>query len=129
MRRDRNLADLGQPGGALDPLPRVDRAHREDVVLADGLVGPQRLEFGPGPPGQPHDPRLAALAGHVRDALNEVAPTQRHQLRHPQSAIIEEADQGMVARPVFDRLEQCEDLALAEDPLGELLVRPRRGCD
>ena len=28
----------------------------------------------------------------------------------------------MVARPIFDRLEQREDLALAQNPLGELLL-------
>jgi hypothetical protein len=28
----------------------------------------------------------------------------------------------MVARPIFDRLEQREDLAFAQDPLGEFLL-------
>ena len=40
--------------------------------------------------------RLAALAGHVRDALHEVAPAQRDQLADPQTAVIEEADQRVV---------------------------------
>jgi hypothetical protein len=74
------------------------------------------------------DPRRAALSGHVRDALDEIAPAQRHELRHPQPTIItiiKKLDQGMVARPIFDRLEQREDLAFAQDPLGEFLLEGR----
>jgi hypothetical protein len=53
------------------------------------------------------------------------APSQRHQLRHPQSAVIKEADQSVVARPIVDRLEQREDLALAQNPLRQLLLEGR----
>ena len=53
-------------------------------------------------------PGLATLPCHVRRPLVEVAPAQRDQLRHPPSAIAKEADQGVVARPILDRLKQCE---------------------
>jgi hypothetical protein len=48
-----------------------------------------------------------------------------HQFGHPQPAIIKKTDQGVVARPIFDRLEQREDLPFAQDPLGELLLERR----
>ena len=114
--------DAGEPGGALDPLPRVDRAHREDAVLPEGLLGPQRPQLLPGPPGEPHDAGLAALAGHARDALDEIAPAQRDELRDPQTAVIEEADEGVVAGAVLDGLEQREDLLFAQNPLGECVL-------
>jgi hypothetical protein len=34
-----------------------------------------------------------------------------------------EADQGVVPRPIFDRFEQREDLAFAEDQLGDFCSR------
>jgi hypothetical protein len=45
VRRDWDLGDAGEPSGSFDPLPRVDRAHREDAVLLEGLLGPQRLQL------------------------------------------------------------------------------------
>jgi hypothetical protein len=104
VRRDRDLGDAGQPGGALDPLPRVDRAHREDPLVAEGLLGPQCPQLLPGSLGRAAR-RFAALAGHARDALDEVAPAQRDELRDPQTAVIEEADQRVVAGAIRDGLE------------------------
>ena len=73
VRRDQRF----EPGRARRtpyPIPRVPSRHREDPIVAQGVGGPQGLQLGPGPAREPYHPRAAALAAHVDDPVDEVAP-------------------------------------------------------
>jgi len=81
MRGDRRH-DTGQTCGALDALPRVACRYRKDAIISV-FFSSQRLQPSPYPAREPHDPRLAALTGDVRDAVDEICADADSRVRIP----------------------------------------------
>jgi hypothetical protein len=62
------------------------------------------------------------VSGGELPAFELQEPAQGDELGDPQTAVIEEANEGVIAGAVLDGFEQREDLLLAQDPLRECLL-------